>query len=300
MCYLKINPRKCCGCVSNCVCTMGAGEEEWNHICPIMEVELGPFFIQHQEYQLSFSSTMNPPAILGMLYFQKLHQQPLGGVIIAFHLANLANLMTGWQMWKRTSKESHKLQSCACSHCAWNTVCIVYTYDIGINCPSGGIGFEHLDRRNIFLHPLSARYLPIAKLSLPSLKVMKVQVHRPFRFHAGYSTHNWDHHCNCQLENVFTGSSIPLQSRNLFLTLEYATEQDVKNDKEHQLSQWELSSSLIERERYVAWRKDNAFLSSLNMHTCLTKLHVFMSPGHILMGHTSTTHLNTSVLPAGR
>ena len=135
-------------------------------------------------------------------------------------LPSLANLMIGWQMCKRASKESHKLQSCACSHCAWNTVCIVHTYDIGINCPSGGIGFEHLDRRNIFLHPLSARYLPIAKLSLPSLKVMKVQVHRPFRFHAGYSTHNWDHHCNCQLENVFTGSSIPLQSRNLFLTLE--------------------------------------------------------------------------------
>ena len=123
---------------------MGAGEEEWNHIRPIMEVELGPFFIHHQEYQLSFSSTMNPPAILGMLYFQKLHQQPLGGVIIAFHLlADLTNLMIGWQMCKRASKESHKLQSCACSHCAWNTVCIVYTYDIGINCPSGGIGFEH-------------------------------------------------------------------------------------------------------------------------------------------------------------
>ena len=52
-------------------------------------------------------------------------------------------LMIGWQMCKRASKESHKLQSCACSHCAWNTVCIVYTYDIGINCPSGGIGFEH-------------------------------------------------------------------------------------------------------------------------------------------------------------
>ena len=51
---------------------------------------------------------MNPPAILGMLYFQKLHQQPLGGVIIAFHLlADLANLMIGWQMCKRTSKESH-------------------------------------------------------------------------------------------------------------------------------------------------------------------------------------------------
>ena len=198
---------------------MGAGEEEWDHIRPIMEVELGPFFIHPQEYQLSFSSTMNPPAIL--LLNVVLPKIAPAAVRRRHHcLPSLANLMIGWQMCKRTSKESHKLQSCACSHCAWNTVCIVYTYDIGVNCPSGGIGFEHLDRRNIFLHPLSARYLPIAKLSLPSLKVMKVQVHRPYRFHAGYSTHNWDHHCTCQLENVFTGSSIPLQSRNLFHTLE--------------------------------------------------------------------------------
>ena len=42
---------------------MGAGEEEWDRSRPIMKVELGPFFIHHQEYQLSLSSTMNPPAI---------------------------------------------------------------------------------------------------------------------------------------------------------------------------------------------------------------------------------------------